>query len=114
MVTLATGMPARIMGLLGSKAIVGVGPPLSCNGPSSGSAVSGAGPRMVMVPEVEVTRLGSLSVTVAVSPAFLLVSALLTRRAPLVELNKMLSVIVAVADCAEPAGMPPLATMVLP
>jgi hypothetical protein len=57
----------------------------------------------LIVPVEDITRLGPLRVTVAVLPGFLLVSAVLTRSTPPWELDRMLSVIVAVADWAEPS-----------
>jgi hypothetical protein len=86
-------------GLPGSSARVGVGPPLFCSRFSFG-LVDTVGVPMI-VPLEDITRLGPLSVTVAVL-VFLPLTALLTRSKPPVVFARMLSVIVAVADWAPP------------
>src|SRR5262245_30534377 len=92
-------VPASMAGLPGNRAIVWVGPPLFCRAPSDGSLVTVGVP--LIVPVEDITRLAPLRVTVAVL-VFLPLTALLTRSTPPVELDRMLPVILAVADWAVP------------
>ena len=102
MVTPGTETPAAMAGLPGSSAMVGVGPPLFCSGPSCGSPVKGIVPPMG--PLAVTTRLGPFSVTVAVL-GWEPLTTLLERSTPPVELDRILSVIVAVAVWAPPVVM---------
>src|SRR5262245_297459 len=92
-------VPAWMAGLPGDWDIVGVGPPLLCRVPSCGSPVTAGVP--LIVPVEDVTRLAPLRVEVAVL-VFLPLTTLLTRSTPPVELDRMLPVILAVADWAAP------------
>lgn len=89
-------------GLPGSWAIVGVGPPLFCRGPSRGSELRGVVPEIV--PLEDITRLGPLRVTVAELGWFPLTTVLTRSKPPLV-LDRMLSVMMVVANRAEPSTM---------
>ena len=111
---MVTGMPAAIMGLPFGKAIVGVRPPLLTGvavGPKPGSAVSASCVSPLMTPELpspgKVTRFGPMSVTVAVL-ALAPFCKVLTRRGPVEELDRMLSVRVveAVGGLPEPMVEP--------